>query len=370
MELRIGVTAVLTAGLLAGCASDRWVTGPDRDQAPTGMPALTAIAVTHTAEGYAWADRPSAASYHPSANYAFNRSGGAITVTKPAGTIGRYAVRFAGLSALLGTKSTVKVTGYSTNNSYCQPTGPKLASDVVSIRCFRGNTGAPVDAYFTVLIRKPPPASTFTSPVAFAYANQPTAGSYVPPASSSWNPAGGIKVSRSGTGIYSVLFEKIGPGLRSNGGHVQVVAVGTGSQYCVVGGWGGSPDLSIDVRCFTKSGSPADTKFNVQFLSTSSHAGYAWADQPGSNSYTPNVRYTSNAGGGSVQISRSAVGRYLVTFNGLGAALLDGGDVQVTGYGSNSQCKVESWGTSTVNVRCFAPGGASVDSFFDVLFMS
>jgi hypothetical protein len=370
MEFRIGVAAVFTAGLLAGCASDRSVTGPDREQAPTAVSALTATAVTHTAEGYAWADRPTAASYHPSASYAFNRSGGAITVTKPAGTTGRYAVRFAGLSALLGTTSTVKVTGYSTNNSYCQPTGPKLTSDVVNIRCFRGNTGAPADAYFTVLIRKPAPASTFTSALAFAYANQPTAGSYVPPASSSWNPAGAIKVSRSGTGSYSVLFKNIGPGFRSNGGHVQVVAVGTASQYCVVLGWGGSPDLSIDVKCFTKSGSPADTRFNVQFMGRSDHAGYTLADQPGSSSYTPTARFTSNPGGGAVQISRSAVGQYLVTFNGLGATLIDGGDVQVTGYGSNSQCKVEYWGGDTVSVRCFAPGGAFVDSFFDVLFMS
>jgi hypothetical protein len=344
MDFRIGAAVVLMAGLLAGCASDGSVTGPDREQAPTAVSALTATAATRTAEGYAWADRPTAASYHPSASYAFNRSGGAITVTKPAGTTGRYAVRFAGLSALLGTKSTVKVTGYSTNNSYCQPTVPKLTSDVVNVRCFRGNSGAAVDAYFTVLIRKPPPASTFTSPVAFAYANQPTASSYIPPASSSWNPAGGITVSRSGVGNYSVLFKNIGPGLRSNGGHVQVVAVGTGSQYCVVESWGGSPDLSIDVKCFTKSGSPADTKFNVQFLAVSSHAGYTWADQPGSNSYTPNAHYTSNGGGGAVQVSRSAVGRYLVTFNGLGATLLDGGDVQVTGYGGNSQCKVEYWG--------------------------
>src|SRR3954453_21001546 len=98
MEFRIGVAAGLTAGLLAGCSSDRSVTGPDREPAPTAVSAATPIAETRTAEGYAWADRPSAASYHPSANYAFNRSGGAITVTKPAGTTGRYAVRFPGLS--------------------------------------------------------------------------------------------------------------------------------------------------------------------------------------------------------------------------------------------------------------------------------
>jgi hypothetical protein len=366
---------MLLTALSTGCQSDKLLTDPDRERAPLDPATSTSEALlvptpTHTADGYAWADQPTNSSYHPSAGYAFNRSGKAITITKPAGTTGRYVVRFTGLSALLGTKSTLKVTGYNTNNSYCQPTGPKLTSDVVNVRCFRGNNGAPVDAYFTVLVRRPPPSTTLTSPLAFAYANQPTAGNYVPPASSSWNPAGGIRISRGGTGVYTVVFKGIGPGLRSNGGHVQVVAVGTGNQYCVVGGWSGSPDLSITVDCFAASGSPADTKFNVQFIGRTARAGYAWANEPSSPSYTPNPRYSSNNGGGAIQITRNSVGRYVVTFNGLGATLLDGGDVQVTAYGSNSQCKEEFWGPESVSVRCFAPGGALIDSYFDVLMMS
>ena len=99
--------------------------------------------------------------------------------------------------------------------------------------------------------------------------------------------------------------------------------------------------------------------------------GYAWATQPSSPSYTPSASHSYNSGGGAIQITRRAPGLYTVTFNGLGGRLLDGGNVQVTAYGSsNSQCKVENWGRESVAVRCFSPSGTLVDSYFVVMFVS
>lgn len=64
------------------------------------------------------------------------------------------------------------------------------------------------------------------------------------------------------------------------------------------------------------------------------------------------------------------MGRYTVAWSGL--ALLDGGDVQVTANGGgNVVCKVASWGTQTVSVRCFNPAtNALVDSLFDIMYFS
>jgi hypothetical protein len=358
------LTAVLTAGLLAGCGSDK-VTGPEGETAPSLKDARTAVPPEHWADGYVWANQPTSASYTPNTAYSFNRSGGSILITKPAGTTGQYTVRFNGLSPLLGAKSTVKVTGYgSTGNEYCKPSSPRLASNVVKIRCFRGNTGAPVNAYYTVLITKNYVEN------AFAHGNLPTENNYAPQANASWNPAGAVRVFKSGTGVYSVRFSGLGSRLTANGGHAQVVAVGTGSQHCKVSSWGGSPDLFVGVLCFTKAGTPVNVKFNLLFLMPHDHLGYAWANSPSSPSYTPSGFYSWNSGGGTVRITRSAPGKYQVTFNGLSADLFDGGDVQVTAYGGgNTQCKVEFWSSESVNVRCHRPSGL-VDSYFNILYGS
>jgi hypothetical protein len=372
---RLALTAVLMAGLLAGCESDRPVTGPAQAAAPSAAAVnadaevktrneLEPAAVPHWADGYVWAFNPTAASYTASGSgYAFNRSGGTIVITRSGP--GQYTVRFTGLSGLLGAKSTVKVTGYSSDNAYCKPTGPRLVNSAIGIRCFNANTGLPADAYYTVLVTR-----NYVE-LAFAHAQLPTGNNYAPLAGASWNPAGPIRVFRFGTGSYQVRFTNLGSRLTSNGGHAQVVQVGPGAPHCKVGGWGGSPDLVVSVLCFTRAGAPIDTKFNLLFVMPNNHLGYAWADQPTSGSYTPSTFYSSNSGGGAVSITRSGTGRYNVTWNGLSSDLLDGGDVQVSAYGGgNAQCKVDGWGSQNAVVHCFSPNGTLVDSFFDILFGS
>jgi hypothetical protein len=374
---RWALTVALMTGLLAACESDRPVTGPDGAAAPSAPAVaadsaevktrreLEATAAPHWADGYVWAYSPTSASYTASGFYAFNRSGGAIQITRQG--VGQYTVRFSGLSALLGAKSTVKVTGYNSNNDYCKPISARLVSDVVGIRCFNANTGAAVDAYYTVLVMR-----NYVE-LAFAHAQLPTSTNYAPQANASWNPAGPIRIFRNGTGSYTVRFSGLGSRLASNGGHAQVVHVGTGAGHCKIGSWGGSPDLDVSVVCFSRSGALVDTKFNLLFLLPNSHLGYTWASDPAALSYFPNSYYSSNSGGGQIQITRSGTGQYHVTWNGLSGDLLDGGDVQVSAYGGfnpTAQCKVEFWGSQDAYVRCFSPNGTLVDSQFDVLYGS
>jgi hypothetical protein len=317
----------------------------------------------HWADGYVWANNPTAPSYTPSTFYSFNRTGGAIQITKPAGTTGRYLVRFNGLSAFLGNKSTLHVTGYLSNDNYCKPAGPSLAGSVVEVRCFSASTGAAVNAYFTVLVTR-----NYTD-LAFAHAHQPTGNNYAP--QGAWNPGGASRVFRSGVGVYQVVFNGLGTLASSNGGHVQVSGVGVGMRHCKVGSWGGSPNLQVNVRCFSQSGVPSDTKFNVLFLLPSDHLAYAWANQPSSPNYTPSTFYSSNPTGGAISISRSGTGLYTVSWAGVDPQIFEGGDVQVTAYGGgNAQCKVSSWGSASANVRCFSPSGALVDAFYTVLLGS
>ena len=321
----------------------------------------------HWADGYAWADQPSSMSYTPWFDYSFNRTGGAIVITRPSGTTGRYNVRFTGLSAFLGDKSTVHVTSFGPGDIYCKPTTPTLVNDVLQVRCYDASSGAAVNTSFTVFV-----TGNYTDN-AFAHAHQPTGTSYVPQANGSWNPGSTIRVTRSGTGTYSVLFTGLGALAQAaaNGGHVQVVAVGTDLAHCKVTYWAGSPQLNASVRCFTRTGVPKDTKFNVLFQLPSPHLGYAWASDPTNAGYYANTFYGHNAWGGSTFIRRAGVGSYTVEFYGLQNALLDGGNVQVTAYGGGSaQCKVEAWAFSSVAVLCFAPDGTPVDSYFTLFLGS
>ena len=319
----------------------------------------------HWADGYVWASSPTTASYAPVSAYAFNRLGNPITITKPAGTTGRYLVRFGGLSSFLGNRSTVHVTGYLGDNTYCKPAGPALVNNQVEVRCFRPGTGAAADAYFTALVTRN------YGDLAFAYASQPTAASYAPPAAQSWNPGGAINVARGGVGTYLVTFTDLGTLTAGSGGHVQVSAVGTSSAHCKVLNWSGTPNLAVNVRCFSSAGAPIDSKFNVLFLLPAPRLAFVWAEQPQTGSYSPQSRYRFNPSGGPVTITRIGLGSYTVAWLGADPQIIDGGDVQVTAYGTgNAQCKVERWGGDNVWVRCFGPTGAPMDSQFTALYGS
>lgn len=100
--------------------------------------------------------------------------------------------------------------------------------------------------------------------------------------------------------------------------------------------------------------------------------GYAWANNPTAASYTPSATYAYNEGGGPITITRSATGMYSVRFAGLGGNGSAGGNVQVTGYGSDmNDCKVRFWSSSgtdmVASVMCLTPAGSRVDARYTIL---
>jgi hypothetical protein len=97
--------------------------------------------------------------------------------------------------------------------------------------------------------------------------------------------------------------------------------------------------------------------------------GWVWADQASSASYTPNTNYSFNSTGGSIGITRSAVGTYQVNFAGLGAGS-QASNVLVSGYDTSGTCKVSSWGGGNAGVLCFDAAGAPVDSRYTLIYQS
>ena len=75
--------------------------------------------------------------------------------------------------------------------------------------------------------------------------------------------------------------------------------------------------------------------------------------------------------GDDVRVTRSGTGQYAVNFDGLGGNGAAGGNVQITGYGSDAtNYKVSSWSFASANfvanVRCYNHAGALADARYSV----
>ena len=121
------------------------------------------------------------------------------------------------------------------------------------------------------------------------------------------------------------------------------------------------------------------------FASVTSASAYVWAYSPSTPSYTIPVvdsgptwmRYlhAANDGNGPITITRTAVGRYRVSFGGLGAVMPSSGTAHVAPYGSTPNlCTVVSWVRAgedlRITVGCFDPEGAPADTSFVANFVA
>jgi hypothetical protein len=327
------------------------------------------------ADGYATAANSAyTGTYTPAAEWSYNRSGGPITITKPANSTGRYIAKFSGLSALVGSRSTVQVTSSFDGNSikqdtYCKPLTAYLVNDEVEVHCFRASTGAASNGAFKLLVIRN------YADVAFAYGHQPHRSEYTPSAQGSWNPAGAIRVIKKGEGIYHVVFENLTSRLPGGvGSNLQVNAVGSGKVSCNHEDSHFQPQLIVEVRCYSETGAPQDSKFKVLLAMPANHLAYAWAERPNeTDDYEPDASFRWNPSGFSVVVYRLGVGYYRVTWAGVDPYIVERGVVQVTAqHAGNAQCKVYSIveETESARVLCFAPDGTPTDRVFSVLLAS
>jgi hypothetical protein len=216
-----------------------------------------------------------------------------------------------------------------------------------------------------------------TSGFGFAWASQAT-GSFQ--ASSSWaaNSAGAVPTIsqvkniffQPQTGRYRVSFPNVGSEV---GGNVQVVAYGSDPGHCKVEGWASNgTTLDVTVRCMDMAGNLVNRLFAVSYQripspSTGLQGGYLYSsriNEPGA--YTPDPYYSWNSAGQRNRVTRIVQGQYTVQFPGI---TVTGGTVRVSAYGANSDyCNVASWGSRSVDVRCYDSAGNPKDSAFSVAF--
>lgn len=314
--------------------------------------------------GYAWADQSAAATYTPDAGYTHNSSGGGITITR-SGT-GAYAVTFAGLAASGAQRTAVQVSAYSTGSAHCKASGWQSsgADLVVNVRCF-ALAGAPSDARYTVLVAG---ATSLGGRLGFAYADNATASAV--PAQARASRGKGVRVTRSGTGAYTVTFDGLVRGGTDTQEQTMVTAVGDGAERCTIGGWDYSV-FSVDVRCYNSAGALADSRFSILVIEKGrpgKKLAFAWANDPASASYTPSLGYSVNDGGGAITITHATTGNYLVTFTGLARTVGATETVLIAAYGSSAMCRIGSWSAGfSVSAVCYDTAGNPVDSRFDII---
>jgi hypothetical protein len=204
----------------------------------------------------------------------------------------------------------------------------------------------------------------------FVWADSPSTGSYTPSTPYQANSTGATNtIVRESTGVYVVTM----PGIGGEEGNVQVTAYGSsGTQRCKVGGWW--PDgtaLKIRVHCFTTGGSASDSQYTAHYQAQTSNQSYkqawVWADDTtGATFFTPNLSWQWNSTGANNTVSRTATGRYTVTFPG---QTLSAGNIQVTAYGSSSAyCKVVGWSGTVADVACYTTSGSPTNTQFTAAF--
>ncbi|MGQ0647087.1 MAG: hypothetical protein ACT4P7_05920 [Gemmatimonadaceae bacterium] len=338
---------------------------------PRSVADAEVVAAASNRFAYVWANQPLAASYTPSTAYSYNGKGGANTITRTG--VGAYTVRF-GLMAkgfiFPLNRETILVTAYGGGARRCVIMSWGDAANDLDVRVQCADVvGNPLDSRFTVLLVA---NGALPGRSGFAWANQPASALYIPSASYAYTSANDtIKIRRFAVGNYNVdlrLPRPIG-GLPEN---YFVTAYGSPRTLCKVGSWGST----ASVLCYVTTAAPIDVRYDVLLVEQGRpgrRLGFAWADQPSSAAYFPSASYRRNTSGGSIHITRSAMGTYAVLFRVLQKLPGATETVQVSSYGAGfSSCIVVSWGNVAptdlrVNVECRNNAGALADSRYQVM---
>jgi hypothetical protein len=377
---------------VAGCSGEAG-SGAESEGAPAEVAATAKQALAPGSDAaFVWSSSLTG-SITASSAYSYNSSGGTNQITQ-IGT-GQYRVDFPGVGSIVG--GDVQVTAYGSGSERCKVAswGSSGSTLQVYVNCFT-TTGVATNSLFTAnYVRRSDHPGIEGG---YVWAHNQSSASYTPGSTYSWNSTGGaISITHTpGSNSYAVSLG----GQNLSGGTVEVTAYGSSNSYCKVAGWGGS---SINVVCFTGSGAPTESQFDLIFSTKSPSPfdyranspnntwsfSYAWAYSPSAASYTLSGSYqlgvvsccTDGAGYpfGPAQapgtITRSSAGSYTVKFPGMATLSTGPSNVKVTGYGSGSDtCKVVGWYTSGndafANVACFNSAGVRVDALYTITYSS
>jgi hypothetical protein len=344
----------------------------------TAGTAKVVVASDDSRFGYALAEQPTAAAtYVPAAATRFNSGGGTIEVTRSA--VGVYSVRFAGLGRQPGQRDNVQVSANGSVFAYCKVDlwSTNGADLVVPVVCFDVN-GNPADSRFTIMALG---AWAFgkTAPLGFVLYQLDTA-MFVRLDSSATarNSTGGhVDVSHASEGNFPVGLGGLGAAWVAAPAAVTVTGAGTSVRRCRLSAYDRA-NAGLAVACSGLGGGPRDASWSLLWLQhgrPTMRFGFAWATSETSTvDYTPIADFLINSSGASVKARKTGLGQYHVVFAGLGrsAGATETVLVSPTFTPADRICDIVSWGNTGasdlfVDVACYDPTGAAIDSRFGVM---
>jgi hypothetical protein len=319
-----------------------------------------------------------------------NSSGGTNTAAH-SGYAGEMHIHFPGVGDAGGTVQ-ISPIGASARNCVIDSWTQNGSDEDVYVYCASASGLTALNSKFTVAYLA---TIATTGRLAYLWAGNPTAPSYTPDTTFSYNSAGEANtIIRLGTGYYQVTLS----GLASQRGDVQVspytnagaaTAAGDGTAtnpqgavlipaICNVASW--VPDgtaMIVQVQCRDPfSGNPYDSRFTLAFTQGlglkgvgGTRVAYTFANQATAASYAPPAQYTYMSNGKVPLISRQGAGAYTVTLPGMPK----GGTAIVTAYGRGKRhCIVGSIRIDAtpqrVHIRCFDSSDNPVNARFTLSF--
>jgi hypothetical protein len=348
---------------------------------------VTAVAASsaNAANNVGWVladqpDSPQFATYTPNPKYSFNSAGGSISVGRSG--VGTYGVYFENI--YIGAPDNVQVTAYNTSG-WCNANGltSQGATVQVGVACYNA-AGQLADASFTLVYQsRNAPFGGATKGEAYFFDDNPTNKLNAGADQSFNSTSGNNMVKANSIGNYTATL----PGLTKAGGEPQVTGIRLASDIagaiprCKLATWStGASSTSVTVHCYDTTGRPKNGGFYLAY-SVGQPLGsvpgfvplgaWAWADYlESTTAYKPTGKYQYNGFvTGPLTAQKTGTGLYTVTIPG---TISYGTSVAlVTAQGAdNRYCNLAGWTTNTINVACFAQGGAPADSKFEVSFQT
>lgn len=189
-------------------------------------------------------------------SYSYNSASGGNFFTRSAK--GAYEVDF---PDFVGVGGNVAVTAIGLSSTYCNV--EEWGTTQVLVLCF-DHTGAPANSRFSV--RYTTASVAHRGDGAYVWADQPTAATYTPDASYSYNSAAAANIAHHiAKGVYSVVLR----GLPSrNGSSAMVTSYGEAPTSCGVTHWSHDLDggTAVRVSCHGAHGAPANSFYTLSYL--------------------------------------------------------------------------------------------------------
>ena len=321
------------------------------------------------------------ATFTPSPSYQYT-PGAPVTVARDPAQQNRFLVTLPDVGSASGV---VHACAYNGNHTaVVNGWGISGTSVVAYVELFTP-TGAPAnDAPFTIHYRL---EGADDRREAYLWANNPTAASYTPTPSYSWNGnRADPTITRSAVGVYTALLPGLGGSVSGELGHVQVTPYANSLLRAKVSSWGTSgADAVVTVRCFDSAGAPADSRFVLSYnevaapiAANEGSGAHVWANNATAASYTPSPAYTDSNGrlgpANAETIDRLGVGFYRVELPNVAPSASS--IALATAYGvTSSYASVQVWGSngnggSIVYVNTYTAAGVPVDSQFTLLYLT